>query len=389
MVARILRLLGGVCWIGLIALAMPFPIRTATAGTVEVTAPTDFTFDLAEPSILVVRTFAEQYGIDSMLWLYTSSGNLVAENDDWFGLDSYLEVTLEAGSYRLRAGVCCGNPDAWYGTAYVLDSNLEPVPPATTTTTTTTTSTTTTVLESTTTYTEESTTTEAGSSTTAVETVPPETDPTTVETTQPEPSIPPSRPDRPKPEPEPEPSSPPETTPETTPETMPELEPTPAATLPEAPTETSPPTAPIEAPESPLEAPESPAPTEEAPTDPPAETEPPSPEPKPEPEPVAPSPGNLTGASLATLDDEELASLLDDIETGDFTDEQLANIANAMTNASDEIRTLFEQEVNIFDGRFDSYIPLGSQITVGQRRAMVAVTAGVALPAAAPRRRTL
>lgn len=44
-------------------------------------------------------------------------------------------------------------------------------------------------------------------------------------------------------------------------------------------------------------------------------------------------------------------------------------------DASDEEKLQFEQEVNIFDGTHDDYVPLGSTITVAQRRAVVAATA--------------
>ncbi|NDF97294.1 MAG: SDR family oxidoreductase, partial [Proteobacteria bacterium] len=62
----------------------------------------------------------------------------LAQNDDHYGLQSRLEVQVEPGWYRLRAGVCCGNPDAWWsGVQYDLEANVEAVVPTTSQTTTT------------------------------------------------------------------------------------------------------------------------------------------------------------------------------------------------------------------------------------------------------------
>lgn len=58
-------------------------------------------------------------------------------------------------------------------------------------------------------------------------------------------------------------------------------------------------------------------------------------------------------------------------------------------NASDDDKQAFEETVNVFDGSFDDYIPAGSNVTVAQRRTIVAVTAAVSFlaPVATQRRR--
>ena len=168
-------------------LAFFFPSNPASADTYTATQnDRDFYFELSTAQTLSVRTYArDQYGIDSMLWLYDSNNNLIASNDDYYGLDSYISRNLEPGTYRLRAGVCCGNPDAWYGTSYLIEANLAPTnttttsSTTTTTTTSTTTTTTTTVPETTTTTTTVPETTTTTSTTTTV----PETTTTTSTTT--------------------------------------------------------------------------------------------------------------------------------------------------------------------------------------------------------------
>ena len=57
-------------------------------------------------------------------------------------------------------------------------------------------------------------------------------------------------------------------------------------------------------------------------------------------------------------------------------------------NATDEEKEVFENQVNIFDGSFDDYVPSGSKISVGERRTIVAAsTILVTLPAPTSSRR--
>lgn len=165
------------------------------ADSFTTTGANDYYFTLEEAQTFTVRTFAQQYGIDSMLWLYDSNNQVLAANDDWFGLDSYITTDLSAGTYRLRTGVCCGDPNRWYGTSYVIDVNIAPTNAPTTTTSTTTSTTTivtpeTTVPETTvpvtnptTTTIPETTTTSTSSTTTTTTTTIPEPTTTVPETT--------------------------------------------------------------------------------------------------------------------------------------------------------------------------------------------------------------
>lgn len=57
-------------------------------------------------------------------------------------------------------------------------------------------------------------------------------------------------------------------------------------------------------------------------------------------------------------------------------------------DAPEEVKEAFEEQVNIFNGQHDDYIPLGSKISVGQRRTIVAVTTVlVLLPTPVSRRK--
>lgn len=96
----------------------------AKAEIYSVSSPTDFVFNIEQTQNFSVRTYASQNGIDSMLWLYDSNDLLITANDDYYGLDSYIGLNLQPGTYRLRMGVCCGNPNAWYGSSYTFDVNI-------------------------------------------------------------------------------------------------------------------------------------------------------------------------------------------------------------------------------------------------------------------------
>lgn len=126
-------------------LAVSFVPRALAGQWNHVSAPTDFEIVLVERGVLDARTvlcFEEQTAycdglVDSQLWLYASDGTLLASNDDSLGeygwtLASHISIELEAGTYRLRAGRCCGNPNAGWdinSRGYDLETNVDALPP--------------------------------------------------------------------------------------------------------------------------------------------------------------------------------------------------------------------------------------------------------------------
>lgn len=156
----------------------------------------DVWVEVLEPTALLITTDLGPGPVtDSMLWLYNPQGVLVAYNDDYQSLASRIAYNASAGLYRIRAGVCCGNPDQpfWQGTSpYQLTVNLEAwanapttTSSATTTTSTSTTTTSTTVPETTTTQSTTTVVDTTAVSTTVMQetTLPPEPISTTVEPT--------------------------------------------------------------------------------------------------------------------------------------------------------------------------------------------------------------
>lgn len=83
-----------------------------------------------------------------------------------------------------------------------------------------------------------------------------------------------------------------------------------------------------------------------------------------------------------SVEDVEALVSNDNFET--LTDDQVGAIANALSDEDDEVKEVFEAEVDIFDGATDEYVPAGSTITVAERRIIVAATAiTMAVPVAA------
>ena len=221
-------------------------------------------------------------------------------------------------------------------------------------------------VEETTTTTEPQTTTTTEPEQTTTTTTEP---PSTTSAPQPPPVLPP------QPEPEPEPTPEPEPEPEPTPEPEPEPEPTPEP---------------------------EPEPTPE-----------PEPEPTPEPEPeavpeeqpieemaaeqIVENISEIQATELSVneieqvfssdvleeLTDDQVEELISTIEPDELSEEQAYAIAEQLSNAPENVKAEFEDEINVFGGEFDNYVPIGSSISVGERRVVVAASAVIAAAPAA------
>jgi hypothetical protein len=93
-------------------------------------------------------------------------------------------------------------------------------------------------------------------------------------------------------------------------------------------------------------------------------------------------------ATVNELTEDTASDLFAALDEDTLTPEEGAALAAAVQNAPVSIRALFEENVNIFAGATDSYIPLGSTVPVGTRRVII-ITSGllVAMPTATTRRR--
>lgn len=92
--------------------------------------------------------------------------------------------------------------------------------------------------------------------------------------------------------------------------------------------------------------------------------------------------------ALDTVTEDQAEELFAALDEDTLTEAEGAALVAAVQDAPVSIRALFEDQVNIFAGATDSYIPLGSTVPVGTRRVII-ITTGllVAMPAPTTRRR--
>jgi len=78
---------------------------------------------------------------------------------------------------------------------------------------------------------------------------------------------------------------------------------------------------------------------------------------------------------LESIDGEQATEVFDAVVASEVSPEDGAAIVEAVQNAPEEVKEAFEEEINVFEGVFDGYVPIGSSISVGARRAVIAATA--------------
>jgi hypothetical protein len=88
---------------------------------------------------------------------------------------------------------------------------------------------------------------------------------------------------------------------------------------------------------------------------------------------------------LAVISTEQAQQIFEALDVGALSDTQTEELIAAIESASTEIREEFEDTIDIFGEGLDDYTPTGSNIPVGERRTLIAVTAGITLAAAGTR----
>jgi hypothetical protein len=78
---------------------------------------------------------------------------------------------------------------------------------------------------------------------------------------------------------------------------------------------------------------------------------------------------------LSELSDDQVVELIDAIVPEELSDEQAEALSEVLTNAPDDVKEEFEEQINVFGGQFDTYVPTGSAISVEARRVVVAAAA--------------
>ena len=93
-----------------------------------------------------------------------------------------------------------------------------------------------------------------------------------------------------------------------------------------------------------------------------------------------------SAAVIQNITAEQATDIFASVPVGELSDSEGAEIVAAVQDAPTEVKESFEEEINVFSGVFDTYVPLDSTIDVGTRRSVIAVnlvTSTVALASAA------
>lgn len=290
-----------------------------------------------------------QLEIDAYLVLYRPDRTVAAQNDD--GAHNYdtdcvaarLTYQIPEPGWILRVQACCGRLYGplrleWVSSAPSAPSTTSSVPAATTTTETSTTTTSTT------------TTTTAATTTTATPDTSAPSAPPTTETTTPETTAAPTTT-----------AAPPDTI-------RPTSTPTTESTVPDPPLETSTTTTTAASTTTRATAATSTTTTAEAP--------------------AQPSPQSTSTTQTPTTSSSSTTTLPEPLVTDETPIEQIAALSvDQIQQLPLEQRQRFENQIDIYSGKFENYIPTGSNIPVRERRALIAATSMIAASTTVPTRR--
>jgi len=115
-VRRFLSALARTFYVSILTLAW-FAPGVAQAASYTVSAESDFYFTVTDTTSTIIygnsNAGCSEFSTDPYLWLYDSTGVLVAQDDDGNHnstdqcVSAKIATTLNAGDYRLRAGYCC------------------------------------------------------------------------------------------------------------------------------------------------------------------------------------------------------------------------------------------------------------------------------------------
>jgi len=86
---------------------------------------------------------------------------------------------------------------------------------------------------------------------------------------------------------------------------------------------------------------------------------------------------------LESIDTTQAEAVFETIPVEDLTATEEAALVEAVTNAPEEIKETFEETIDVYGEGLDDYVPVGSQVDVGDRRTLIAASTAVAGVAAA------
>lgn len=94
----------------------------------------------------------------------------------------------------------------------------------------------------------------------------------------------------------------------------------------------------------------------------------------------------IASATPETVTVEQITAVIESAAFDMITDDQLAEIADVISDANDAVKDVFESSVNVFENdAMSGYVPKGSTISVAERRVVTGVIiVSFVLPAPIP-----
>ena len=96
---------------------------------------------------------------------------------------------------------------------------------------------------------------------------------------------------------------------------------------------------------------------------------------------------DTTQPTPAIPTDDNATEFFADLEPEDLTQAEADQLVQIVQNASDDVRQEFEATIDLYSGKFDNYVPIGSTVPVRTRRVIIAVATATMMPVA--RRRSI
>ena len=76
---------------------------------------------------------------------------------------------------------------------------------------------------------------------------------------------------------------------------------------------------------------------------------------------------------LEAITEEQAEAIFETIVPQELTEAQAEQMSEVLSEAPSKVKKAFQNVINIFGSQFESYVPLGSNIPVSQRRSLVAI----------------
>jgi hypothetical protein len=92
----------------------------------------------------------------------------------------------------------------------------------------------------------------------------------------------------------------------------------------------------------------------------------------------------VLNSDLSSAPVEQLEEVFAAIDVEELSEDQLDELVETLNEQDDEVKETLEEEINVYAGGFDDYVPAGSSIDVGARKTVIAAAAALAGVTIAP-----